>query len=275
MHGGEWFKGGLKRALRRLAETPGPASVGRSVILTYHSVGAREHAMNVTPFAFREQMRWLTDHYRVIPLAEAVDGAEGVAITFDDGYRDNLTEAAPVLESYAVPATVFFVSGRAGGYLDHDDPCDESARLMTWGELRDLSACGWEIGGHTVRHERLSEQTEARQRAEIEGCKRAIESEIGRAVTAFAYPFGSILDFTPLTVRIVREAGYEFAVSNRYGVNGTEPDRFALRRIWIDWSDTLESFAAKVEGRLDRLAWLDSRAGAHARRWTNRLLRSA
>ncbi len=275
MHSGERLKGGLKRALRRLAETPVPMGAERSAILTYHSVGGRDHEMNVTSAAFREQMRWLSDHYRAIPLADAADGAEGVAITFDDGYRDNLTEAAPVLESFAMPATVFFVSGRAGGHLDHDDSSDDRARLMTWDELRELSASGWEIGGHTVTHRRLSEQTEATQRAEIAGCKHAIETEIGRAVAAFAYPFGSTLDYTPLTARIVREAGYGCAVSNRYGVNGTERDRFALRRIWIDRSDTLESFAAKVEGRLDRLAWLDSRAGIRARRWANRVLRSA
>jgi peptidoglycan/xylan/chitin deacetylase (PgdA/CDA1 family) len=231
--------------------------------------------MNVSPAAFREQMRWLADHCTPVSLDRAAAGGEGVAITFDDGYRDNLTEAAPVLDTFRIPATLFFVSGLAGATLDHDDPADESARILNWNELRELANGGWAIGGHTMTHARLSQLDHESQREEIAGCKREIEREIARSVFTFAYPFGSALDFTGDTTRIVRESGYALAVSNQYGVNSTERDPFALRRIWIDRSDSLASFAAKVEGRLDRLAWLDSPVGIRARRWANRLLRSA
>jgi len=253
---------------------PPRSRAGCSVILTYHSVGTRDHEMNVTPAAFREQMTWLADNARVVPLSEAVETAEGVAITFDDGYRDNLIEAAPVLDALRLPATVFAVPGRMGAWLDHDTHVPE-ARLMSWDELRKLAANGWTIGGHTVNHPRLSALDADEQRREIADCKRDLEQQLGARVDSFAYPFGSGLDYTATTRGIVRECGFAYAVSNRFGVNHMHADRWALRRIWVDRSDTLESFRAKVEGRLDRLAWLDSPVGIRARRLMNQLLRAS
>ncbi len=275
MHAGERFKGRLKRAVRRAAASPPQPPDTRSVILTYHSVGRRDHEMNVTPADFAEQMRWLADHREVVSIARAAEAETGVAITFDDGYRDNLTEAAPVIDRLGLVAAVFAVPGRVGGHLDHDDPADETARLMTWDELAQLARSGWSVGGHTMTHCRLSTRDPATQRAEIFECKRAIETQLGVAAEGFAYPFGSALDYSTTSVGLAREAGFAYALTNRFGANAADGDRFELRRIWIDRSDSLTSFAAKVEGRLDRLAWLDSAAGIRARRWANRLLRSA
>ncbi len=273
MHAGERFKSSLKRAARGAMSGPARSREGCCVVLTYHSVGTRDHEMNVTPGAFREQMAWLSDHVQVVSLADAVEHSDGVAITFDDGYRDNLTEAAPVLSELGLPAALFAVAGRMGGWLDHDVRCAES-QIMSWEELHALSDAGWTIGGHTMTHPRLSRLSEVEQRREIGECKRVIEEKTGCAVDSFAYPFGSALDFDEASCAIARESGYAFAVSNRYGVNGPKADRWSLRRIWIDRSDTLESFRAKVEGRLDRLAWLDSGVGIRARRLMNHLLRA-
>jgi len=270
MRAGDRLKGRLKAATRRLAVS-GPRSAPTPLILTYHSVGTRDHEMNVRPVDFEEQIRWLTDYTTVVSLEQAAGGRPGVALTFDDGYRDNLREAAPVLARYDLPATVFVVASRTGMYLDHDDRVP-AAQLMTWEELAELARGGWSIGAHTMTHARLSRLTVPEQRGEIAGCKSAIERALGVEVKAFAYPFGSALDYTRDSVRLVREAGYAFAVSNRYGLCRPREDRWALRRIWIDRTDTLASFRNKVEGRLDRLAWLDSAAGIRARRVFNEFL---
>lgn len=70
---------------------------------------------------FRARVRWLRDGFRVLPLVEAVRRLyagtlppRALAITFDDGYRDNVTNALPILTELGVPAT-FFVTTR---YLD-------------------------------------------------------------------------------------------------------------------------------------------------------------
>jgi peptidoglycan/xylan/chitin deacetylase (PgdA/CDA1 family) len=249
-----------------------------SRILTYHSVGLRDHEMNVRPDEFRRQMEWLVAHVPVISLREAADLHPGVAVTFDDGYRDNLTEAAPVLRELGIPATVFLVVGRLGGLLDHDAG-REHAALLTWDDVGELQAMGIEVGAHGLTHRRLSVLSETEQREEIGGSKRVLEHKLGKAVEAFAYPFGSTADYTALSAALVREYGYAYAVSNRYGANHPGADRgtpaclrWALRRICIDATDTLENFGAKVEGALDLLAALDSPVGLRARRALNRWL---
>ena len=222
-------KGGIMLTSRFLpgARRPG----GR--ILTYHSVGTRAHEMNVTPLDFREQMTWLAAHAQTRTLAQIADGAVGVAITFDDGYRDNLVHAAPVLDELGIPATVFVVAGRVGGRLDHDAGLTD-ADLLAWDEIRQLRGGQIEIGAHTINHPRLVNLTLAQQRSEIVGSKERLERELGEAVDVFAYPFGSALDYNDDSKRLVRKAGFRLAVSNRYGVNGPDADRWALRRIWID-----------------------------------------
>jgi peptidoglycan/xylan/chitin deacetylase (PgdA/CDA1 family) len=241
-------------------------------ILTYHSVGARVHDMNVTPANFAAQMEWLAANARVICLAEAADGCEGVAITFDDGYRDNLTNAAHVLRALRLTATCFICTGRMGGVMD---PCEDSAAgaLMTWNEARELAASGIDIGAHTMTHPHLSQLCEEDQRREIAESASMIAEQFGYNPEAFAYPYGSSADYNAASIRLVREAGFRYAVSNRYGVNPPGSDRWTLRRIWIDTTDTLDTFQAKVTGQLDALALLDSAPGIALRRGLNRALR--
>ncbi len=96
---GRRAKGAIKRVVKGCVAAVGRCmpTGGASRILTYHSVGRRDHDMNVTPEAFREQMEWLAAHYEVIRLHEAAACKPGVAVTFDDGFRDNLLNAAPIL----------------------------------------------------------------------------------------------------------------------------------------------------------------------------------
>lgn len=271
----QFVKATIKRAVKggaRLVGALRPPACGVSRILTYHSVGQRRHEMNVAAAAFREQMRWLADHTHVITLAEAAQGTPGIAITFDDGFQDNLLHAAPVLAELRLPATVFLVAGRMGDLLDNE-PDPPNGRLLTWDEARELKSMGIELGAHTLNHVRLSAVPEEQQRVEILGCQTEFEEHLGASALAFAYPFGSALDYDNTSIRLVHEAGFQLAVSNRYGFNRPGDDPFVLRRIWIDATDSQASFRAKAEGRLDLLRLLDSDSGTRLRRRLNQALR--
>ena len=275
MRFGDGIKLQLKTAARwGLATQDVEDSQACSRILTYHSVGSRDHEMNVTVEEFGRQMEWLAHHAEVVDLNAAAFGERGVAITFDDGYRDTLTNAARIMAEYGLTGTVFVVAGRAGMRLAHDIGRD-SAELMTWDEIREIESMGWTIGGHSLTHQRLAALSPHDQRAEIRGCTHQLEDSLGHAIESFAYPYGSSLDYDECSKRIVRECGYRLAVSNRYGPNFPGCDCWALRRLNIDRMDTLRSFAAKVQGSLDRLAWLDSALGIRARRAVNGLLKTA
>lgn len=107
---------GLARTWRRLR-----GSAGRAMILMYHRVSNETDylGLSVAPDAFSRQMQALRRSTRVEPLVELVErlarpepmAHDVVAITFDDGYRDNLEHAAPILRSLRLPATVFVSVG--------------------------------------------------------------------------------------------------------------------------------------------------------------------
>lgn len=262
------LKRGLKAVLRHAARAArDPARASR--ILTYHGIGRGRHEMNVTPENFAAQMAWLAEHRATIPLEDAARGAPGIAITFDDGYADNLENAAPVLTRLGLPATVFLVAGHMGGALP-GNPEPGAGRLMTWEEAREWRCLGLGIGGHTLTHPRLALLDEAGQRAEILGCQERITEHLGAPAAAFAYPYGAAPDFNGTSKRLAAEAGFQFAASNQYGWNAPGADPWALRRIWIDATDSLGAFQAKVDGRLDALARLDSPIGIRLRRALNR-----
>jgi peptidoglycan/xylan/chitin deacetylase (PgdA/CDA1 family) len=98
--------------------------LGGALILGYHRIADvthDDHEVCVTPDHFAEQMEMLSRHANPVSLKKLVhhlkEGSlppKSVAVTFDDGYVDNLYEAKPVLEKYAIPATVFVCTGYAG-----------------------------------------------------------------------------------------------------------------------------------------------------------------
>jgi peptidoglycan/xylan/chitin deacetylase (PgdA/CDA1 family) len=118
-----------------------------AAVLMYHRVLPRdeivrdhvEPGMVVTPETFARHLTWLTEEYSVLPLHEIVARhgsgaplpARACAITFDDGWRDNLEHALPALELRGLPATIFVVTERVGsqGAFWPDEVCRRMASL--------------------------------------------------------------------------------------------------------------------------------------------------
>jgi peptidoglycan/xylan/chitin deacetylase (PgdA/CDA1 family) len=90
----------------------------RGLVLLYHRIesDADVHTLNVSPDHFTEQLMWLKSHCTVMPLEEMLGAApedlpdRAVALTFDDGYTDNLVMAAPAMERLGMPATFFLTT---------------------------------------------------------------------------------------------------------------------------------------------------------------------
>lgn len=90
---------------------------------------------------FRNHMEWISGVFNVIPLSDAVENLKNgtlkrgsLAITFDDGYLDNATEALPILKEFGFHATFFCTSAWLDGGLMWNDQVIESIRL--WPEKR-------------------------------------------------------------------------------------------------------------------------------------------
>lgn len=90
-------------------------------VLMYHRLRDDGHPLSVPPARFEAQLRWIERVYRPVTLSDLLDGMErgepprgALAITFDDGYLDNYTEAFPRLKALGIPATFFVTTGNVG-----------------------------------------------------------------------------------------------------------------------------------------------------------------
>jgi peptidoglycan/xylan/chitin deacetylase (PgdA/CDA1 family)/GT2 family glycosyltransferase len=168
-----------------------------------------------------------------------------VVITIDDGYEDVHSVAAPIFRRAGVPVSVFVVTGPVGGENRWvgDAPPLVRRRIMDWQQIADLERCGASIGGHTRSHPDLRAVPAAQARDEIAGCRADLEEALGHPVTIFAYPYGRLDD----GVRsLVREAGYEGAVSVYLGGNDIGTPLDALRRNEVKGTHSLLTFVRTV-----------------------------
>lgn len=151
-----------------------------------------------------------------------------VVLTFDDGYADFLSHAAPVLRDYGMTATLFVCPGLLGRALNELPVLDSGA-------IAEAHATGFEIGAHSMSHQALDRLSPARALADVLDCKRMLEDRLGAPVTSFAYPFGF---FTETTRQVVITAGYTAACAVGYAFSPDDDDVFSLRRMIIRESDT-------------------------------------
>jgi peptidoglycan/xylan/chitin deacetylase (PgdA/CDA1 family) len=263
-----------RRLIARALALLMPSTHDRSLrILTYHRVNEHHPGdrMTVHPLAFRRQMEHIAESGRpVLPLDGAVARLRGegpplpagaLCLTFDDGYRDNLEFAAPVLERFGFTATVLLVTGRMGTRtpIDRYDACCEHDSALSWDEARELHACGHSLGGHGRTHRELAPLDAVSVREEVFGCRDDLLRELGEAPTVFGYPRGSQ---DPAVRRTVAEAGFRAAVTVYPGANGPGSDSLLLRRTEVSGDDDHEDFRSKLEGVFDTWHRLWQRARA-------------
>ncbi len=116
------------------------------------------------------------------------------------------------------------LAGRADASLPDD-------LMMTDEQVRAVHGAGMEIGGHTVKHPILARVDDATARSEITEGKAYLEALIGDRLRVFAYPNGRPgQDYLPQHVAMVREAGFEAAVSTTMGTAACQSDRWQLPR---------------------------------------------
>ena len=250
-----------KNTLFRLIEKSGLEAVRDSVwarrgslpaaILVFHRVTDEipEGGITISTHRFRTVVKIIKEHYRPVSLADLIGRIRQkdpwpertIAVTFDDGYDDNLEFAAPILQEYGIPATFFITVEMIG--TNHLLPWDEHLagriRWMTWDQVRLLRSKGFEIGSHTLTHCDLGKGSGEEARREIWESKRRLEDALGAGVSLFAYPFGGTENMLAENRNLVREAGYNCCCSAFGGFVTGRSDPFELRRIPIDnWYTT-------------------------------------
>ena len=236
-----------------------------ATVLTFHRVNDTEeqNGLTVHPRLFEELLDVLARRYRIVPLAHLCEmvlrsepiPARTVAITFDDGYLDNFSVAAPILKHKKVPATFFVSSGYVGTTRRFPWDVSDSAShpMMTWEHVRQLAAEGFEVGAHSVNHINLGTCMPDMAGKEILESKRHIEDQLGTAILGFAYPFGWKSSMSEVTSRMVREAGFAYCCSNYGGKVTARSDIFNIQRTGVYPTTTemlmeVDSFMTHYDG---------------------------
>jgi peptidoglycan/xylan/chitin deacetylase (PgdA/CDA1 family) len=221
----------------------------------------------VRPEDLRRQIARLREWgYRLVSfgeLAREADRAGLAALTFDDGFVDNLEALVPLLAELDVPATVFVVSG----WLGQPHPAARWTRIVSADELRDVRAAGMEIGGHSATHADLSTLSYDAALDELSRAKRELEEVLGEPVEVAAYPYGRA---DTDTIRAGRDAGFRAACLCT--ARGSWDDPLALPRQDMDNGCTLLGLRLKRDDRYEPLMRL---APVRAARRAGRRMRTA
>ena len=225
----------------------------RRPILNYHAVGTSASdsfaPWAISPADFEAHLRLISSlGFRGVSVAQslAAPRPDEIALSFDDGYEDFVTVAAPALAEHGFGATLFVATGYVGQTSKWLEPDAEARRPMaTWDQLREVSALGFEIGSHSHTHPQLDLLDPATVETELGDSRDLLAQELGAAPAGFCYPHG----FHGTKVRnAVIEAGYDYACAVKHKMSFDGDDRFALSRIVVTGDVTAEQLDAMLRG---------------------------
>ncbi len=244
-------------AVTTRAEACASESAAAVPILMYHSVaddGPPELApYRVSPRAFREQLRYLRRHgYYSTTLEEwgACIAARRplpgrpVILTFDDGYKNFIENAWPLLERADFKATLFVVTEKVGQLADWDKAASEPLPLMSWQDLKELHAKGLEIGSHSASHQDFTAIPAEGVMAEGQRARARLREELGAEATVIAFPWGR---GNGAVRRVLARSGYRIGLTTWGGHSTLADDPMNLPRIEIFGDDDIAAFAHKLE----------------------------
>lgn len=296
------------------------------VILLYHRVTSLPQdpqLLAVSQERFEQHIQHLKEHYNPMRLTELAQRIESgdipqntVVVTFDDGYADNLTEAKPIFDKYAVPATIFVTSGMIDS--SREFWWDELERLLLLGEAPEVleldishqhyswntssqseryktyvllhrlmrpmrhsereeilfriaewkgapiegrfthramtteqlhvlrESTNIDIGAHTQTHPVLSTLSRQEQFDEIWKSRIKLEQVLEQNITAFAYPFGSKLDYNRDTIQVCKEIGFGIVCANFPDQVRKGTDKFQIPR-WLIRNWDISLFSKKLK----------------------------
>jgi peptidoglycan/xylan/chitin deacetylase (PgdA/CDA1 family) len=245
-----------------------------TVVLAYHALGVVSRSANlfnsfVATETFESQMDFLGRHRTVLGLdeilaGEASAGRPRVAITFDDGYRSVLTEAAPILRRHGFPATIFIPTKWIGKRNSWDPEEDLPLDIVSEQELLELREMGFEIGSHGHAHVDLSRATPGEAESDIRASVERLTEILGERPRYLSYPYGRSSE---VARELAERAGFDAA----FALGEEDHGRLAHERVSIYPFDRRSLFRFKTSGRY--LRWRRSAIVASSYRRLRPLLR--
>ena len=168
-------------------------------ILTYHSICNDKSLVSISSDAFENQIIFLKKRgYKSISFDQLNNAkSKSVIITFDDGYKDNLLIALPILKKYGFKATCFIISNFIGktNIWDNKKPNYIKKELMNFADIKEWKKNGMLIGSHSHNHINLTKLNNNDLSIELSHSKELLENTISQKISDFSYPYGKVNQF--------------------------------------------------------------------------------
>lgn len=207
---------------------------------------------------FRSQLAFYKQHFANADRAaldRTIDGSStkpAIAISFDDGYRDNYEIAAPLLEEYGFTGWFFVSSGRVRGSAELTADGELADAFMNHAEMRDLIARGHVVGCHGHSHIRLTgELSEAELHREIVASRLMLQDALGDPIDEFCWIGGEEWSYSAAAARMIEEAGYRRSFMTNCQIIGAGTDPLALQRTNIEANWSLSQTRFYLSGVMD------------------------
>jgi peptidoglycan/xylan/chitin deacetylase (PgdA/CDA1 family) len=246
-------------SIRHLAGTAlsaiwGLATTGqrtRTQVLMFHSVGGSaagdtKGLYSIDPDNFRSQMMMLKEldgkEVNLVPFGQFAPGS--LSITFDDGYKDNLTTVAPIMHELEIPFHIFlcpaFIDSGTSGFLTQSD--------VRYLQRSTLSS----FGVHGYSHTPLTSLDTNTALAELADSRKWLEDLVQTSLPTMSYPHGAV---NKAVREMVESTGFQFAASSKFGPLPPSHNPFMIPRIDVWSSDTPSTLISKIKGNWDWMKW--------------------
>ena len=168
-----------------------------------------------------------------LKVAESLPERAAV-LTFDDGYRSIRKVVLPLLRRFGYPAVLFVPTDYIGGHNTFDNGSEPKEAICDWDDLRELEYCGVSIQSHGTSHQRFSDLDLGEQTKQLLRSKVVIESNLGKPVEVFSFPYGDNGVNQQEIVSVMKSIGYRAACLFGGGIN-PQPvvDPYRLNRLAI------------------------------------------
>jgi peptidoglycan/xylan/chitin deacetylase (PgdA/CDA1 family) len=211
-------------------------------VLMYHSISdAPNNPLCVKPSEFEKQMHYLHEQqFHSVTLAQLESylyrhqalPKKPFVITFDDGNKDNVSIALPILKKYEFTAAEFV----PGSFITNEG--------VTPNDLITLDSEGWDIGNHTYSHRKMAHLNPKEQKDELDKTNDIFSKILrGKKVRYFSYPEGKYSDSA---IDTLKKEGFTLAFTTESGWADEDTNSYLIPRVSVGPATNLELFKLKV-----------------------------
>lgn len=241
-------------------------------VLLYHRIGLPAYENdNLPPEEFEKQMQYLAERgKRTVSIGQYVsflnrgaalpDGS--FLLTFDDGAKNIIDYAFPIMKRHDFNATIFINTAYVGKTMHHSrtkrkfyynlekaslDGCAKEElwtfEYLSWPEMQFLAREGMDFGSHGHSHRVLTKLHRRKLKEELNIPRDILPKETGKTVECFSYPWGT---FNPRIKKYVKACGYKFAFAVEHP---HREDIFSIKRILVRTSGKIDDFISLLKNK--------------------------